>query len=94
MRDAPVKNQKRINWARDIILVLIVVGVGIGVAWKAGNSALRPKPKIAILSSTEDVYWDRLFQGGESAGKYFDAEVATIRCPADEAVQSQKRSAI
>ena len=51
---------------------------------------MRPKPKIVILTSTEDVYWDRLFQGGESAAKYFDAQVTPIRCPTDDALQSQK----
>jgi ribose transport system substrate-binding protein len=85
---APGPPRKRINWVRDAIIVLTIAMVGVGMAWKAG--ALRSKTRIAIITSTQDVYWDRLFQGGESAARYFDAEVSTIRCPTDEAVQSQK----
>lgn len=70
------------------ILLLLVVLLAAGLfAWKSG--LLRSKPKVAIVTSTEDVYWDRLFQGGEAAAKYFDAEVKTVRCKADEKLQSQ-----
>ena len=80
--------RKRVNWVRDVIVILVVAMVGVAFAWRSG--AMRPKPKIVILTSTEDVYWDRLFQGGESAAKYFDAQVTPIRCPTDDALQSQK----
>src|SRR4051794_35579220 len=78
----------RTNWVRALIVVLVLAVAGFAFAWKAG--AMRSRPKIAILTSTEDVYWDRLIQGGESAAKYFDAQVTPIRCPSDDNVQSQK----
>jgi len=80
--------RKGINWGRDLLLILMLVAAGAWIAWKAG--VFHAKPKIAILTSTEDVYWDRLFLGGETAARYFDAQVTQVRCPADEGKQSQK----
>src|SRR5689334_5364134 len=80
--------QRKINWARDAIILVVLILVGAGIAWS--NGAFRAKPKIAILTSTEDVYWDRLFLGGESAARYFDAKIVPIRCPSDEANQSKQ----
>lgn len=80
--------RKNGSWGRTIAVALLLVLIGIAAAWQMG--AMHSRSKIAIFTSTEDVYWDRLFEGGQSAAKYFDAEVITVRCPTDDAVQSQK----
>ena len=68
-------------------------------AWGSIGSALTPTPVmrncIIIVDANGKMIeswtqWDRLFQGGESAAKYFDAQVTPIRCPTDDALQSQK----
>jgi ribose transport system substrate-binding protein len=84
---SPPAPRKGVNWLRDLVIILILIAAGVAVAYNAGM--FHPQPKIAIITSTEDVYWDRLFEGGETAAKYFDAQLTTVKCSSDEAKQSQ-----
>jgi ribose transport system substrate-binding protein len=70
-----------------VVLILIILLLAGAFAWQSG--LLNKQVRIAIVTSTEDVYWDRLFLGGLAAGRYFDADVQTLRCKADEKTQSQ-----
>jgi ribose transport system substrate-binding protein len=79
---------KRTNWMRALVAAVVLVVIAACIAWKGG--VVPSKSRIAIITSTEDVYWDRLFEGGQSAARYFDADITTVRCPTDEALQSQK----
>lgn len=70
-----------------LVLILLILLLAAAFAWSSG--LIRKQLKVAIITSTEDVYWDRLFMGGMAAGRYFDAEVVALRCKADEKLQTQ-----
>ena len=63
----PAPRRKGANWIRTIFIVLLVAAGGLAIAWNAG--AMRPKPKVAIITSNEDVYWDPLFDGAQTAAR-------------------------
>src|SRR5581483_4261874 len=85
---ATARPRAKAHWGRDLALIVLVGLACLAIAWRSG--AVHSKPKIAILTSTEDVYWDRLFQGADSGAAYFDAQITKVRCPTDDAVQTQK----
>src|SRR2546423_815654 len=72
---------------RLLIVVLVTVIVAIIVAW--GLGLLRPTPRVVVITSTEDAYWDRVIAGAEAAGKEFNVRVSVVRSKGDEKSQSQ-----
>lgn len=71
-----------------VFLTTVVVAGGIAafIAYRAG--AFRPKPRFVILTSTEDVYWDRLIDGAKVAAAQLDVDLDVVRSR-DENMQSQ-----
>jgi ribose transport system substrate-binding protein len=70
-----------------LIILAIPIIIAVVVAWKGG--LLSPAPKITIITSTSDPYWDRVLLGAKQAGSHFDVEVAEVRINGDEKQQSQ-----
>ena len=85
--DPSSRRPSKANPVRDAIIIVLLLIVAAGIAWQGG--LLRSKPKIALISSTEAPYWDRVFLGAEAAGKEFNIEVVTVRSKADENAQNQ-----
>jgi ribose transport system substrate-binding protein len=69
------------------VIVVVLVLAAIAVAWSSG--AFRAKPHVAIVTSTEDAYWDRVILGAERAAKHFDVKLTVVRSKADDNAQSQ-----
>jgi ribose transport system substrate-binding protein len=70
-----------------VAIAAVLVLVGLAVAWK-GN-VLRPKPKLLLITSTENPYWDRVILGAQEAAKQVGAELTTIRNKGDVKQQLQ-----
>ena len=70
-----------------MVIVVLLLLAGAAVAWQGG--LFHTKPKIAIISSTDSPYWDRIFAGAEQASREFEVELLTVRSKPDEKAQSQ-----
>jgi ribose transport system substrate-binding protein len=70
-----------------LVVVVVAVVAAAAIAWMAG--AFRAPPKVAIVTSTDDPYWDRVILGAQTAAKQFDVNLSVVRSKGDEQVQSQ-----
>jgi ribose transport system substrate-binding protein len=71
-----------------VAIAAVLILVGLGVAWK-GN-VLRPKPKLLLITSTENPYWDRVILGAQEAAKQVGADFTAIRNKGDAKLQLQQ----
>jgi ribose transport system substrate-binding protein len=84
---APTDHPAGISKTRHFFVVLFVtLGIAGGIAWIAG--AFRPTPHFAIVTSTEDVYWNRVIDGARAAARQFDVKLDVVRSR-DEKHQSE-----
>src|SRR3954467_14286900 len=67
-----------------IIEALIIVGL---LAWHFG--AFKKTPSIAIITSGEGPYWDRVEEGAKKAADQYDLKVNVIRCKTDMQAQME-----
>jgi ribose transport system substrate-binding protein len=73
---------------RNFLFILAIpIVIAIAIAWRAG--LFRPAPKIVIITSTSDPYWDRVILGAKAAGQHFDVDVTEVRVNGDERQQTQ-----
>jgi ribose transport system substrate-binding protein len=73
---------------RNFLLILCIpIIIAAIVAWRAG--LFLPSPRIAIITSTSDAYWDRVIAGAKAAGRHFGVDVTEIRVNGDETQQSK-----
>jgi ribose transport system substrate-binding protein len=69
--------------------VIIPILAAIGVMAYLNRDALRPTPKVAIVTSTDDSYWDLVIKGARDAAKDYNVELTAVRSKPDEPTQSQ-----
>jgi ribose transport system substrate-binding protein len=69
-----------------ILIVVILLLAALVIAWSSGT--FKSTPHVAIVTSTEDQYWDRVILGAERAAKHFDLQLTVIRSKGDETGQS------
>jgi ribose transport system substrate-binding protein len=69
------------------VIVLLLIGVG-GLLY-LNRGAFLPLPKVALITSTEDSYWDLVLVGANDAAKEHNVNLTVIRSKADEKHQSQ-----
>ena len=70
-----------------VIVFLVTLLVAIGIVWASG--AFRPAPRVVLITSTEDPYWDRVIAGAQAAAQQFDVKLDVVRSKGEEKVQSQ-----
>jgi ribose transport system substrate-binding protein len=70
-----------------VLVVAVVILGGLVIAWTGG--AFRSIPEVAVVTSTEDAYWDRVILGAEKAAGQFNVKLTIVRSKADENAQSQ-----
>ncbi len=79
----PAQTKRHRFWTPlHIIEALIIVGL---LAWHFG--AFQHTPKIAIITSGEGPYWDRVEAGAKYAADQYDVKVDVIRCKSDMQAQ-------
>ena len=76
----------RANPGRDLVIIFLLLVVAGIIAWHGG--LFRPKPRIAVISSTDSVYWDPVFLGAQYAANQCGAELKIVRVKSADA-QSQ-----
>jgi ribose transport system substrate-binding protein len=69
-----------------IIVLLLIVG---GAAILYLNGAFRSRPKIAVVTSTEDSYWDLVQLGSTDAARDFGDDLTFVRSKPDAASQTK-----
>jgi len=68
------RRRSRVFLVPAIVAALILIA--LGVAWKGG--ALRRTPKLVLVTSTENPYWDRVIVGAQVAAKQVGAELTVV----------------
>jgi ribose transport system substrate-binding protein len=80
---APAKTTRHRFWTPlHIIEALIIIGL---LVWHFG--AFQHTPKVAIITSGEGAYWDRVEDGAKRAAEQYDVKVDVIRCKSDMQTQ-------
>ena len=64
-------------WA-IIVVLLVVIG---GLLWYGG--VFRPRPKVALVTSSVNPYWDRVIDGAKAAAKMYDVELSVHKPATD-----------
>jgi ribose transport system substrate-binding protein len=81
--EAPATPRRHRFWTPlHIIEALIIIGL---LAWHFG--AFRHTPRIAIITSGEGPYWDRVEAGAKKAADQYDVNLTVVRCKSDMATQ-------
>ena len=70
------------------LVILLVLGIGVYAAYASGWFG--PKLKIAIVTSGDTPYWDRVAQGAKQAADELDVELTIVRPKTDADAQSQE----
>jgi ribose transport system substrate-binding protein len=79
---------RRRTSARRILIYLLVAFILITyLLWQAG--ALRPQPKVALVTASSGPYWDQVVAGAHDAANRYHLKLAVLRPHADEPSQSQ-----
>ena len=84
-QEAPRRARSRALVLLAIILPLVLIA--LGVAWK-GN-VMRPTPRVVLITSTGNPYWDRVIGGAEVAARQVGAELTVVRNKGDAKQQLQ-----
>src|SRR3954454_282663 len=79
------RRRSRVLLVPAIVAALILIA--LGVAWKGG--ALRRTPKLVLVTSTENPYWDRVILGAQVAARQVGAELTVVRNKGDAQQQLQ-----
>jgi len=79
-----VEQPKRLNlhWP-----VLITLALALAVLWHFG--VFKSKPKIALVTSGDTPYWDRVIAGAEKAASDYDVNLTVVRSKSIAEVQTQ-----
>jgi ribose transport system substrate-binding protein len=85
---APHKQSSAAHWRNFAIILMIPIIIALIVAWK-GN-LFKPTPKVALITSTEEAYWDRVIAGAQRGGELFEMNLTVIRSKPDEKFQSDQ----
>ncbi|HYO10522.1 MAG TPA: substrate-binding domain-containing protein [Tepidisphaeraceae bacterium] len=70
-----------------LIVFTVAVLAAVGIAWAAG--AFRATPRVVLVTSTDDPYWDRVISGAQTAARQFNVELDVFKSKGDEKMQSQ-----
>src|SRR5689334_18606530 len=82
--EAPTQPKRHRFWTPlHIIEALIIIGL---LAWHFG--AFKKTPSIAIITSGEGPYWDRVEEGAKKAADQYDVKLNMIRCKTDMQAQN------
>jgi ribose transport system substrate-binding protein len=72
---------------RILIYLLIAFILVVLLLWQTG--ALRPQPKVAIVTASTGPYWDQIVQGARDAANRYHLKLAIVRPKSDEPSQTQ-----
>ena len=73
---------------RRILIYLLVAFILITLLlWQSG--ALRPQPKVALVTASSGPYWDQIVTGARDAANRYHVKLAVLRPHADEPSQTQ-----
>src|SRR5439155_27296844 len=72
---------------RRIIMILLAVIAIVFALHFAG--VLQPRPRLAIVTASQDPYWDLVVKGATDAAQRFDVNLIVIRSPGDEDQQAR-----
>lgn len=81
--EVPTRPKRHRFWTPlHIIEALIIIGL---LAWHFG--AFKHTPSVAIITSGEGPYWDRVEEGAKKAADQYELNVSVIRCKSDTQAQ-------
>jgi ribose transport system substrate-binding protein len=69
-------------------LIIIILILGGALCWQAGVFG-QSNPKVALVTSGDTPYWDRVIEGAQDAAKQYDVDLTVIRVKTDPAAQTQ-----
>ena len=78
---APARSKPGFHWGFFALLIL----VGLAILWGAG--ALRPEPRVVIVTSDQP-YWDLIIEGAEEAADQYDVKLTVHRAKPDVEAQT------
>src|SRR5215207_7808836 len=84
---AVAPTHRRTHYLRWILLAVVLALVVVAVLWNRG--ALQRRPRLALVTASEDPYWDMVIAGAEAAAKRYKVDLTVIRSPGNEQAQSQ-----
>jgi len=85
--DVPARSPSRSRSFRRILIYLLIAFIAITfLLWRTG--ALRPPPKIAIVTASSGPYWDAIVQGARDAADRYHLQLAVVQPHADEPSQT------
>jgi ribose transport system substrate-binding protein len=83
----PARPARRTSVRRILIYLLVAFILILLLLWQTG--ALRPQPKVALVTASSGPYWDFIVQGARDAANRYHVKLAVIRPKADEPSQTQ-----
>jgi ribose transport system substrate-binding protein len=72
--------------SRRILFLLVVLLAFVAILYYAGVFQVRPK--IAIVTASQDPYWDTVIAGARDAATRYDVRLAVVRAPSNEDEQT------
>src|SRR4051794_11480846 len=82
---SPPSHRKRSKLVTPLHIIEALIIVGL-LAWHFG--VFKHTPSVAIITSGEGPYWDRVEAGAKKAADQYDLKVSVIRCKTDQQAQS------
>src|SRR3954469_13444071 len=83
---APFRDRSRV--ARRVLIYLLAAFILITLfLWRSG--ALRPQPKVALVTASSGQYWDLISQGARDAANRYHVHLTLVHPKADEPSQTQ-----
>lgn len=87
-----MESAKRTHWGLRFgliaaLVILIVGGSILYIQWQKG--AFRKRVKVAIVTWTEDSFWDPTERGADDAARELDVDLTFVKSKPDEASQTQ-----
>src|SRR4051812_29409817 len=70
-----------------IVNIALCVAVTLLLLWNLG--ALRSKPKVAMITSGEGIYWDQVIAGAQRAAQVCDVDLTVVKSKTDAPTQTQ-----
>jgi len=84
---APSSSPSKTSVRRILIYLLIAFILIVLLMWQTG--ALRPQPKVALVTASSGPYWDQIVAGAHDAASRYHVKLAVLRPSADEPSQSK-----
>lgn len=82
----PARSSSASHWRSFALILAVPILIAAAVAWQ--SQVFKPAPRVALITSTEEAYWDRVINGAQRGADLFEMKLTVIRSKPDEKAQS------